>query len=243
MKRKALILLIVVVIVVLTYLYVLPPPTVLSIDSAYNANEVGQTVLLNATLNNVPGCGGWALVLVWDPNIAQITTGVPNGTVPAAGGPPVGIFEGPFLKDVATTHFIINYVDNENGTAFVGALFTSPGPEAIGTGVIFTINFTIIHVGTTSVEVKPPFTTNNQSIVQNPQGNNIAHSDVDGLITNQGPPPTWTNAAFQETAIGSEILVLAVASSVVYMRTHKRPPKSAKRKAELQPVLDPEDQR
>jgi hypothetical protein len=243
LKRKALALLLVVIVVVLVYLYVLPPPTVLSIDSAYNVTEVGQTVLLNATLSNVPSCGEWVVGLAWDPYIAQITTGVPNGTLTAAGGSSVGIFEGPFLKDVAPTRFIINYVDNVNGKAFLGAFFASSGLGASGSGVIFTMNFTIVHVGTTTVEVQPPSSGENQSVVETAQMNNVPHSDVDGLITNQGPPPTWTKATFQETVIASEIFLLAVASSVVYWRTHRRPPKSARRKAETQPVIDPQDQR
>ena len=243
MKRKALALLLVVVVAVLVYLYALPPRTVVSIDSAYNVTEVGQTVLLNATLKNVPACGEWSLILAWDPHIAQITTGVPNGTQPSAGGPTAAVFEGPFLKDVAPTYFVMGYLDNENGSAVIGAAFKSSGPEASGSGVIFTVNFTIVHVGTTTVEIQPPSTTENQSEVIGSQMARVAHSDVNGLITNQGPPATWTNAAFQETVIAGEIFVLAVASSVIYFGTHRRPPKSARRKAELQPVIYPEDQR
>jgi hypothetical protein len=242
LKKKALTLLLVVVIAVLAYLYTLPPTTVLGIDSVYNVTEVGQTVLLNATLSNVPACGEWVLALAWNPYIAQITTGVPNGTVPAAGGPPAAIFEGPFMKDVAPTHFIINYLDNENGTAVFGCLFVTYGTQASGSGLIFTMNFTIIHAGITTVEIQPPFTTENQSLVLTGQNHYVGHAEVNGLITDQGPPPTWTNAGFQETIIASEILVLAASSSVVYWRTHRRPPKSERRKAELQPVVEPEDQ-
>lgn len=243
MKRKALALLLVAVIVVLVYLYTLPAPTVLSIDGVYDVTEVGQTVLLNASLSNVPACGEWVLALVWDPYIAQITIGVPNGTQPAGGGTPVGIFEGPFMVDVAPTHFIINYLDNTNGKAVLGAVFQTPNTETRGTGVIFTMNFTIVHVGTTAVEVQPPFTTENQSLVVTGQNIRVGHSEVNGLITDQGPPANWTSGGFQETTIAAEVIVLAAATSVVYLRTHRRPPKSARRKAELQPSIDPEDQR
>jgi hypothetical protein len=243
LKRKALTLVLVAVILVLVYLYVVPPPTLLSMDSVHNVTEVGQTVLVNATLSNVPGCYQWVILLAWDPYIAQVTIGVPNGTLPAGQTIPVGIFEGPFMQDVDPTHFIINYLDNINGRAVLGCYFQSLGVEASGSGVIFQVNFTIVHVGTTTLEIQPPFTTENQSLVVNGQNLRVGHSDANGLITDQGPSPTWTDAGFQETVIGSEILILAVASSVVYLSTHKRPPKSLRRKAELQPVIEPEDQR
>ncbi|MGA3191919.1 MAG: hypothetical protein ABSD73_05325 [Candidatus Bathyarchaeia archaeon] len=243
MKRKALALLLVVVVVVLAYVYTIPPTTVLSIDAVYNVDQVGQTVLLTATLKNVPSVGEWVIAVSWDPYIAQVTTGVPNGTAPTGGGPSYGVIEGPFLKDVSPTYFVMNYMDNQNGTTLFGCLFQSHGTQISGTGVIFWMNFTIIHVGTTTLEIHAPFQGESVSLVKNGQGNDAAHVDVNGLITGQGPPPAWTDAGFQETVIASEILVLAVASSVVYLSTHKRPPKSLRRKAELQPVIEPEDQR
>jgi hypothetical protein len=243
LKRKALALLLVIVVVVLAYVYTVPPTTVLSIDAVYNIDQVGHTVLLTATLKNVPSVAEWVVAVSWDPYIAQVTTGVKNGTAPTGGGPSYGVIEGPFLKDAFPTYFVMNYLDNQNGAAFFGCLFQSRGTQISGSGVIFWMNFTIIHMGTTAVEIHAPFHGESISLVKDGQGNDTAHVDVNGLITDQGPPPAWTDAAFQETVIASEILVLAVASSALYLSTHKRPPKSLRRKAELQPVIEPEDQR
>lgn len=183
MKRKAVALLLVVVVVVLTYIYTAPPTTVLSIDAVYNVDHVGQTVLLTATLKNVPSVGKWIVIVSWDPYIAQVTTGVPNGTEPAGGGASYGIIEGPFLKDVAPTYFVMNYLDNQNGNALIGCLFKSSGAQISGTGVIFMMNFTILHPGTTTIELTPPFAGENESLVLDSSHSMISHMDVNGLIT------------------------------------------------------------
>lgn len=243
MKRKAVALVLVAVVVVLAYIYTVPPTTMLSIDAVYNVDQASQTVLLTATLKNVPSVAEWVVVVSWDPYIARVTTGVPNGTEPAGGGPSYGVIEGPFMKDAGSTLFVMNYMDNQKGTTLFGCVFRSHGSQVSGTGVIFYMNFTIIHVGTTTVEISPPFLNEKVSLVQNAQGNDTAHVDVNGLITDQGPPPAWTDAGFQETVIASEILVLVVASSIVYLNTHKKTSKSLRRRAELQPVIEPEDQR
>ncbi len=128
----------------------------------------------------------------------------------------------------------------------MGVVFQTPGGTGVsGTGVVLVMNFTIVHPGTTTIEFRPPFPNTNQSIVVDPsqQPQKIGHIEVNGLITDQGPPANWTGAGFQETTIATEVIVLAAATYVVYLRTHPRPPKSARRKAELQPLIDPEDQR
>jgi hypothetical protein len=240
LKKKILVLVVVAIIAVSAYLYSRPALPRISIDKVYNVTKVGDTVLLNVTLNNVVNCGGWMTTIAWDPYIAKLTKG---GTQPANGAPAVDIIEGPFLQTAAPTYLMLNYANNTKGEIVVGVAFQVPGTGTSGTGVVLTMNFTILHVGTTTVEFRPPFSTVNQSMVLDKRFNDTAHTEVNGLITDQGPPPTWTNADFQETAIASEVVVLAALSSVVYMRTHRRPPKSARRKAELQPIIDAEDQR
>jgi hypothetical protein len=243
LKKKMVVLLVVVLIVALAYLYTLPTPTVLSIDSVYNVTKAGDTVLINMTLNNVPSCGGWMTGIAWDPYIANMTVGGPNSTI-AGNGLSVDISEGPFLKSEAPTFFLINSVDNVRGEAIVGVVFQTPGGAVSGTGVVLIMNFTIIHPGTTTIEFRPPFAGKNQSMVVDPsEQKEIGHNEVSGLITDQGPPANWTSAGFQESTIAIEVIALVAATSVVYLRTHQRPPKSAKRRAELQPVIEPEDQR
>lgn len=243
MKKKILVLLLAVVLIAaMAYLYTRPTLPVLSIDKVYNATNVGDTVLVNATLSNVPGCGGWMIALVWDPYIAKLTTGGPNFAQPAFGGPTVGLFEGPFLRDAGATHFIVNSADNEKGMAILGVVFATVGQTASGTGVVLAMNFTIVHAGTTAIKMLPPFASVNHSLVVDAKNKGLDHAEANGLITEKGPPPIWASVDFQNTLIAGELVVLLAASGSIYWRTHPRPPKSLKRKAELQPVIEPEDQ-
>lgn len=240
MKRKAFILTVIIIIAVLGYFYTRPTPPVLSVDKIYNVDTVGETVLVNVTLSNVPECYLWMMDVAWDPYILQLTVGGPNSTRPSDGGPPVVMIEGPFMKDKQLTFFIINFANNKNGIAEVGCLFTSQGQYASGTGVIMMMNFTVVRVGTTSIEMRPPTIAYNQSLIENAKELPVDHVEVSGLVTDKDPPPVWANADFQNTLVYGEVIVLAVASGIIYMRT--RPPPSLKRKAELQPIVDPEDQ-
>ncbi len=73
-------------------------------------------------------------------------------------------------------------------------------------------------------------------------GENDYFTETNGLVTEKGPPPLWASTGFQYPLIAGEVIVLAIATGIVYIRTHPRPPKSARRRAELQPVIDAEDQ-
>lgn len=241
MKGKVLILLLVTLTATMAYLYTRPVPAAIRIDKVYNVTNAGDTILVNATLSDVSNCAGWMLNLAWDPTVVNITSG--NTTYPADGGPPVEIIEGSFLKITGPTYFIVNSVDQEKGEATIGGLFKNKDAFTSGTGVIFAINFTIIKPGITTVELRPPYELANMSVVWNPQTQLISHDDINGLITQEGPPPAWVSADFQNTTIVAEVAVLATASYTVYSLTHRRPPKAQRRKAELQPIFDPEDER
>lgn len=242
MKKKALFVLLVVIIAVLGYLYTRPPRPVMSIEKVYNVAEPGQTVLVNLYLETVPECGGWMINLTWDPYYVRLTTGGPNATRPADGGTPVDLYEGPFLRQKSTTMYIINSADNEKGEAIVGALFSGLGESVSGGGVILMANFTIVRVGTSAIEIKPPSPTLNQSLLMDGQKHAVDHEEVNGMISDKQPPPVWMGTGFQGTILLGEIAVLGIASVILYWRTHPRPPKSARRKAELEPLVEPEDQ-
>jgi len=245
LNRKAILVLLLFIIIVgvLAYFYLRPQLPSLSIDKVYNINQTGQTILVNVTINNIPACAGFFLNLTWNPNIIRLTTGGANFTIPAEGGPPVGLFDGPFLKSAGPTTFVVNSADNEKGETIVGEVFPGEAQSASGTGVILIINFTILQVGTTTIEMKPPLpATTNQSVVIDPQNKLVDHTENNGLITAKGPPPMWASTDFQYPLISGEVVILAAATGIVYLRTHPRPPKSARRRAELQPTIDPEDQ-
>jgi len=238
LKRKLLFLFLVVIIAVLAFLYTRPPLPVLAVERVYDVTERGKTILVNVTLNNVVACNGWLVNLTWDPEILRVSSGPP----PYPGAPSVAITEGPFLKNVGPTNFGINSFDDVKGEIIVGEQFPNTGTSAGGSGVLLSINFTVLQVGTTTIEINSPSPTLHQSIVAGAQNNIMDHAEVYGLVTNEGPPPIWTDAGFQSTVMLGEVAVLGAMTVIGYLKTHPRPPKSAKRKAELQPIVDSQDQ-
>ena len=247
MNKKVLgiLLLFVVIIGALVYFYVRPQQPALDVQKIYNVTEVGQTFLVNVSVSNVKSLSQWSLDLTWNPEIIRLTTGDPNFTIPAMEPrQPVGLLEGPFLKSSGQTFFIVNFADNEQGETVLGAITaTASEVGATGSGVLLTMNFTVLKAGTTAIEMNVPFPAlTNQSVLMNIQGEVISHTETNGLVTEKGPPPIWASVDFQYSLIGGEVVVMLVASGIVYWRTHPRPPKSARRRAELQPVIDAEDQ-
>lgn len=233
-------LVVVIFIGIMGYLYTRPIMPSLSIDKVYGIANVGDTILVNATLNNVPACKLWRTILVWDPTILRLAPGGPNSTHPAE-GPRVDVTEGPFMKEKGSTTFVINTVDNENGFIDLGVLASGVATPS-GTGVIAIFNFTILSVGSTTIETRPP-SGFNQSVIVDAANHLIAHDEAYGLVTKDEPPPMWASVDFQNNLIIGEVVLLAAASSVIYWRIHPRTSKVERKKAELRPVLAPEDQR
>jgi hypothetical protein len=169
----------------------------LEIDRVYNMMEAGQTVIVNVTLRNVPstiGCGGWALKLTWNPDIAKLTTEVHQGPIPE--NQYVVLTEGPFLKSVGPTYFIVNYADNDIGEAVLGSVlpYSYQGKNASGTGVILMMNFTIVKPGTTALELGSLSPSFNQSIVVDAGNHMMDHVDINGWITERKEEPAAYNA-------------------------------------------------
>jgi len=232
-------LLLIVAMVILAYLYTRPPETVLSIGKVYDVTKVGQTVLVNVTIANVASCTGWLMNLLWDPYYVTLTPRV-NAS---SGALPYEVIDGPFLKDVGPTrNLVFNLVNNAAEEMIVGDQFATSGKSASGTGVIMEINFTVVHVGTTTLNTAPLSPTQNQSVIASATGGGVDHVEVSGLITNDPVPPLWEGTEFQITLIAGDVLVLLAATGIVYQRAHPRPPKSQRRRAELQPVFEPKDE-
>lgn len=239
MKRKLMFLALVAIVVVLGYFYLRPPLPVLGIDNVYNVTEEGSTVIVNATLKDVSTCSGWQMNLTWDPYYLKPTTvlnPVTNQTEPA-------ITEGPFLQSLnATPVLVFNEVDLTRGVMIVADIILTQGKYVSGSGVILVMNFTVMRVGRSAIEIHSPTPNDTKAIVADLNNQKLEHVEVNGLVTNEGPPPIWASTDFQTTLIYGEIAVLGVASGILYIRAHPRPPKALKRKAELQPMIDPEDQ-
>jgi hypothetical protein len=239
MKRKALFLILIVAAVMLAYLYTRPPATVLSIEKVYGVTEVGQTVLINVTLIDIQGCTGWLMNLLWDPYYVTLTPRVTN----SSGTLPYEVTEGPFMKEAGPTrNLVIDSVNDLGGQIIVGDQFASSGYSASGTGVIMTINFTVVHVGTTTLMTAPLSSVQTQSLITGASGQDVAHVEVMGLITDNPAPPFWEGTNFQIALIAGDVLVLLVATGIAYQLAHPRPPKSERRKEALQPILEPKDE-
>jgi hypothetical protein len=134
-------------------------------------------------------------------------------------------------------------LDYANGEMIIADVFMAKETYVQGTGVILTVNFTTVRVGASTIEFHSP-TPNGTGVSLGDAQNvhTIDHVEVYGLISNEGAPPVWASTGFQNTLIVAEVAVLSLASGIIYLRTHPRAPRVAKRRDELQPVLDPEDQ-
>lgn len=240
LKRKFLFLALVIVIVIAAYLYARPAKPLISISKAYNVG-VGSTVPMNITISNSPGCASWNLNLTWDPYYVTIKQGDP----PFLNGPPIEVREGPlFVARNSTTSMYFLTVDLQNGVLYVSDLFISTNPQvfASGDGVILTINFTMIRAGISTVQFNSAGENATGSIIGNAQNLIMDHNEANGLISDEGPPPAWASTDFQTMLIYGEVGVLSVASVIIYIYANPKPTKAARKRAEFEPVIDPEDQ-
>jgi hypothetical protein len=239
LKRKLLFLLLITIAIIAIYFYVRPIKPLLSVGNVYNANEVGSIVQVNVTLSNIPSCSTWGINITWDPYYVQLT----NGTPPFEGGPPFEVREGEFFTARNSSTFLyFNEINLVKGQMIVIDLFTTPGVYVSGSGVIFTLNFTIVRVGTSAVELNPPTANLTQSAVGDMYNKDVDHDELNGTITNNGPPPIWTTTDFQNKLIYGELGTLGLASLFVYVYANPRQSKALKRRADFQPTIDPQDQ-
>lgn len=239
MKRKLLFLVLITIAIIAIYIYVQPVKPLLSVSNVYNTSEVGSTIQVNVTLSNIPSCSTWGINLTWDPYFLQLTRGTP----PFENGPPFEVREGEFITARNSTTFLyFNEINLVKGEIVVIDLFTTQGVYVSGSGVIFTLNFTILRVGTSAVELNPPTVNLTESAVGDMNNMNVAHEEANGTVTNNGPPPVWATADFQTKLIYGELGTLGLASLLVYVYVNPRQPKILKRRADFQPTIDPQDQ-
>lgn len=197
-----------------------PGPTV-KVTSVYNVEEPGATFLVNITVKDVSDVLMWVIDLKWDPTIIEITTGDSKGL--RKRGVVYNIYEGPFLKSIRTTVFLANGIDNLEGSiTSLSAGYLTAGSTASGSGVLATINFTCVTVGTTTIEITGPSTGSSwRSMLINHDGKEMSHEDVNGVFTENPPPqtPIWTQLWFQTTLLTAAVVVVATA----YVAIRRKP--------------------
>lgn len=227
------------ILILAIYVYSRPVKPMLSVDRAYNAGETGSTVLVNVRLSNVESCSTWGLNLTWDPYYLQLTRGTP----PFPNGPPFEVREGPlFTERNSTTFLYFSSIDLIRGEMVVIDIFTTKGVYVTGSGVIFTLNFTIVRPGTSAIELNPPTPDLTESAIGDKNNENVKHDELNGSVTNEGPPPVWASTDFDTMLIYGEVGLLSLASLIIYVYANPKQPKSARKKADYQPEIYREDQ-
>jgi hypothetical protein len=227
------------ILILAIYVYLRPVKPMLSIDQVYNAGETGSTVLVNVSLSNVESCSTWGINLTWDPYYLQLTRGNP----PFPNGPPLEVREGPlFTAKNSTTFLYFSSIDLVRGEMVVIDIFTAPGVYVTGSGAIFTLNFTIVRPGTSAIEFNPPTPNLNQSAIGDKNNQNVEHDELNGSVTNEGPPPVWASTDFDTKLIYGEVGLLSLASLIIYVYANPRQPRSARKEIDYQPEIDREDQ-
>lgn len=183
----------------------------LTVTSVYNIKQPGVTFLVNITVTDVEDLFMWAVDLSWDPNIIKISTGDPKGLY--RGGIYYNIYEGPFLKSIRPTLFLVNDINNTKGTiTSLSAGYASPGTTASGSGILAIINFTSVNVGTTTIQIT------REGLLIDHTGKNIPHEDVNGMVTEAEPPPpppVWTEFWFQLAVI---VIVTVIVIGYVWVK-------------------------
>jgi hypothetical protein len=188
--------------------------TTLAVSRIYNLNETG-TFLANITISEVSQMYAWVISLAWDPTIIQVSTGDKNGLLKSRVY--YNIYQGDFMRKVSETSFTVNRVDNTTGNITnLACYFKVTGQTVSGSGILATINFTLLKVGTTSINIT-------YSSVMDRNGEPIAHTTISGLVTDQPeppPPPIWTQFWFQATLI--TVIVVVVIPTLVIKRLSGR---------------------
>jgi len=195
-------------------------PTV-SISKLYNMNGTGTTFLVYINVSDVTYLNKWRINLTWDPTIIKISEGDPNGTKPMYNTTTFNIYEGDFLKTASNVTYWGVHRVSDNGwieNLFSGLL----GKSASGSGVLAILNFTLLQKGTTKIEITGASAAfPGKSRLQDINGDEISHDDIDGVVSDQPPPAPeiWTELWFQITIVVMVVVALAI-TYIVYRKRH-----------------------
>jgi len=190
-----------------------------SATSVYNVTEPDMTFMVNITVTNVTNLYMWIINMSWDPSIVKITTGDSHGL--KKGGVYYNIYEGPFLKSVRGTRgLLVSKINNTDGTmTSLSCAYSTTGSGASGSGVLATINFTLLKKGTTTIDINgPSIKYPGLCVLQDSAGNEMAIEVVNGTVSEGGPPLFSIQFWFIATVIGIIVIILEVAALVMLFR-------------------------
>lgn len=185
----------------------------LAISNVYNVTEAGTTFTANITVSDVTEMGGWFVSLKWNPDAISLNKGDRAGLYKRRVY--YNIYEGGFMRNVSSANLLVNKITEANGTITgLACLFVVAGTSVSGSGLLALINFTLVNVGTTTINI-----TN--SIIMDRGGAGIDHTTVNGLVTNLPPPlppPIWMQPWFSITVITVAVLVVVPVFTVRTLR-------------------------
>lgn len=203
--------------------------TTVAISKVYGMNQTGTTFLINITVSDVTGIYGWVMNLEWNPDMIKVTTGDPEGLNHRRAN--YNIYQGDFMQSASRTYFLVNSIDNNQGTIkALACAFTTTGYTVSGSGLLASINFTLLDVGTTAINFTgPSISQPGHSILQSRSGEEIPHSIINGLVTDQPPPPPppiWAESWFQNlvVAVIAVFMLVVVLPTGVVIKLRNTPP-------------------
>jgi hypothetical protein len=198
-------------------------------------DQVNTTILVQINVTGAVGLQGYVMNLSWDPTMLRVTETSKQAGVrplyPALGTTYYALSRGDFLN-TTSSNFGVREVNNTLGTIWYLWQMRSSGGQ-IGRGVLVTINFTILRLGTTRIELSSPASNalakdpnydSTKSRLQNANdGTLIPHEEFDGVFSDQPPPvpPIWSQLWFLASVAIVAIVGLPTLVIVAYSKTHK----------------------
>ncbi len=146
-----------------------------------NVGQVGSTITVNLTVNNVQNLFAWSLNLTWNPQVLNLTQ----------------MQEGPFLSNAGPTYFTwsptLSGISRSIGNIQTVADAMLSSSTATGNGVLVTISFKVLNTGTSPISIAG-------SILSNPPQNGVIQpittTITDGVVevstSNLTPTPSST---------------------------------------------------
>jgi hypothetical protein len=208
-----------------------------TVSRIYNFKSVNTNFLVYINVSDVVNLNGFIMNVSWNPKIIKLNEGDPGGITPLKNRTrKFNIYFGEFLN---VTYKGVELINNEKG--YIKCLWGSRKTGGVsGSGVLVKLNFTLIGIGTTKIEItNEVIGAQDQCVIHDSSGKPIPHDELDGIVSDQ-PPPTpqlWEEPAFQYTMTG---VICVVGAVVIYKTVWKkvRFKRLLKMSREVQPIYE-----